>query len=135
MSSPLTCLPGCIRHLLIHHNLEQTWSEVGIVMDLTAEDHHQKQYTRMYMYVDILYMHLENTCTCICVCTLYMYMYINPLVRTQRERQGTGSYGRRPGYMTGCLMVFTVYGICTAQGQYYPMHCKNHETLTCTDRP
>ena len=44
-----------------------------------------------------------------------------------------------------CLMVFTVYGICTvrrlyvllrvepeevhtAQGRYYPVHCKNHET-------
>ena len=27
-----------------------------------------------------------------------------------------------------CLMVFTVYGICTARGWYYPMHCKNHET-------
>ena len=23
----------------------------------------------------------------------------------------------------------------TARGQYYPMHCKNHEQLTCTDRP
>ena len=51
-----------------------------------------------------------------------------------------------------CLMVFTMYGICTAlglcvlpraepqevhtaRGWYYPMHCKNHETAAFTDRP
>ena len=50
-----------------------------------------------------------------------------------------------------CLMVFTVYGICTARtlyvlpraepkeahtvrGRYYLMHCKNHETAV-TDGP
>ena len=33
-----------------------------------------------------------------------------------------------------CIMVITVYGICTStvQGLYYLIHCKNVLQLTCT---
>ena len=52
-----------------------------------------------HAYATLLYVHVHVDVDAICMCTCTC---------------------------NSCPMVFTVYGICTARGWYYPMHCENH---------
>ena len=113
----------------------------------------------LYMYRSCIYftcilvvVHVLHVSYISCVLGLIVPMCLPP---TNASQQTACNYQYKRCTCNSCLMVFTVYGICTARGLYvqvyfrgrsprkyiqyeggtYPMHCKNHETAVLYNRP
>ena len=100
----------------------------------------------------LLALHEHFICTCTCSINYHFTFHIllSACTCTCTCRSPQTDYAKQVHlhnciHTNSCLMVFTVYEICTARGlyalpraepeevhtargQYYPMHCKNHKT-------